>query len=100
MTLTPPARWLDKLFVRIIHVVGPSSSSSFPMNLATKSTKAWALITALGRYSMSNSLSSIAHKTIRPATSVLFIALRNSLSVWTTMVCAWKYDLGFSGSRD
>ena len=65
------------------------------MNLAMKSTKAWALIVVLGRYSMSNLLSSIANKTNCPTASELFIAFPNGLSIWTTMVCAWKYDLRF-----
>ena len=46
-----------------------------------KSTKALALIVVLGRYSISNSLSSIAHKTNRLAAFGLFITLHNGLSI-------------------
>jgi len=90
-----PTRWLDELSVHKIHVAGPSSSSSFAVNSATKSTKAWALIVVLGWYSMLNSSSSIAHKIIHPAAFGIFIALCNGLSVWTIMVYAWKYGLSF-----
>ena len=74
-------RWLDKPSAHIIYDTGPSSSSSFTMNSATKSAKAWALIAFLGQYSMSNLLSSIAHKTNHPTAFRLFIALRNDLSI-------------------
>ena len=85
---TPSVCWLDKLSIHIVHGAGPLSSSSFAVNLVTKSAKAWALIVVCGWYSMSNSSSSIAHKTNRSTDSGLFIAFRNGLSVWTTMVCA------------
>ena len=80
-TLTPPVHWLNESSVHIIHVFGPSSLSSFAVNSATKSAKAWALIVIFGRYSMLNSPSSIAHKTNRPVAFRLFITLRNGLSV-------------------
>ena len=48
-----------------------------------------------GRYCMSNSLSSIAHKAILPAVSRLLMALFKGWSVKTMMVWAWKYDLSF-----
>ena len=42
---------------------------------------------------MSNSLNSIAYNAICPAASGLLIALRRGLSIRTTTVWAWKYDL-------
>ena len=42
---------------------------------------------------MSNSLNSIAYKTSHPAASKLSIVFWKGLSVWTTVVCAWKYGL-------
>ena len=48
-----------------------------------------------GRYYTSNSLSSIAHKAILPATSRLLIALFKGWSIRTTIVWAWKYGLSF-----
>ena len=89
-TSAPPACWLNELSVHIIHVIGFFLSSSPVVNSAMKSTKACALIVVLGRYWTSNSLSSIAHRTSHPAPS-----FDNSLFVWTTMVCAWMYDLSF-----
>ena len=87
-TLIPLACWLDKPSVHTIHVVGSSSLSSFAVNSATKSAKAWALIAVLGWYRMSNSLRSITYKTNCLAASRLFIALHNGLFISTTMVCA------------
>ena len=47
------------------------------VNSVMKSARAWALIACLGRYSISNSLNSMAHWISRPATSGLLIALQN-----------------------
>ena len=86
-TPAPLAHWLDELSVHIVHAISFSSLSSPVMNSTMKSTKACALIMVLGRYWTSNSLSLIAHKTSRRATSELFIVFHNGLSIWTTMVC-------------
>ena len=94
-TLTSLAHWLDEPSIYIIHTIGSISSSSFVVNSTMKSAKACALITVLGRYWMSNSSSSIAHRTNRLVAFTLFIVFHSGLFVWTTMVCAWKYGLSF-----
>ena len=94
-TLAPLAHWLDEAFVHIIHTVGLSSSFSFVVNSTMKSAKAYALIAVLGQYYTLNSPSSIAHKTSRPIATRLLIAFCSGFFVWTTMVCAWKYDPSF-----
>ena len=48
-----------------------------------------------GRYRISNSLSSIAHKAILLAALGLLMALFKGWSVKTMIVWAWKYDLSF-----
>ena len=58
-----------------------------------KLASVWALIAVLEWYYMSNSLSFIAHKMSRLATSRLFMIFRRGLSVWNTIVYAWKYVL-------
>ena len=58
-----------------------------------KSTKAYALMAVLGWYSMSNWLSSIAHWTILPAASSLFMDFLIGWSVITRMGFASKYCL-------
>ena len=88
-------RWLDNPSVHTIHVVGSSSSTPHVMNSTTKSATACALIPVRGQYWTSNSPSSTTHRTSHPAASRLFIAFYSNLSVWTTMVCAWKYGLSF-----
>ena len=75
-------RWLDEPFVHIIHVASLSSSSSFAINSAMKSAKAGSLIAILGQYQMSNSLSSIAHRTSRP--------LPLDCSLLSIMVCLFE----------
>ena len=57
-----------------------------------KFAKAYALITVLGWYSMSNWLSSIAHWTILPTASGLFINFLIGWSVITKIGFTWKYD--------
>ena len=94
-TLAPSAHWLNELSVHIIHVVGLSSSSSFVVNSAMKSTKTCALIAVLGLYWTLNSPSFIAYRISYPTAFGLFIAFRSGLFIWTTMVCAWKYNLSF-----
>ena len=56
-----------------------------------KSTRAYALMAILGWYLMSNWLSLIAHWTILPATSGLFMDFLIGWSVITKMGFAWKY---------
>ena len=62
-TLTPGLFWANELSVWIVHhsasLVGLSSSGK--VNSAMKSAKACALMAVMGRYSISNWLSSIAH---------------------------------------
>ena len=58
-----------------------------------KSAKACALIAVLGRYSISNWLSSIAHWIILPVTSGLFMDFFIGWSVITRIWLAWKYCL-------
>ena len=52
-------------------------------------------IAVRGQYCISNSLSSIAQRAIRPAASGLLMTLFRGCSVKTMMVWAWKYDLSF-----
>ena len=72
-TPIPPAHLLDNLFVWTLQGVTPQLSISLVVNSTMKSTKAWDLIMILGQYCMSNSLSSIAHKTNCPAAFELSI---------------------------
>ena len=80
-TPIPTTCLLDDPFVLTNHGATPQPLSSFVVNLATKSTKAWSLIAILVYYCTSNSLSSIAYRANCPATFGLFIALCKGLSV-------------------
>ena len=60
------------------------------VNSGMKSTNARALIVVLGWYSMSNWLSLIAHWTILPAASGLFIDFLMGWSIITKIRFAWK----------
>ena len=58
-----------------------------------KSAKAYALMAVLGRYSISNWLSSIAHWIILPVALGLFMDFFIGWSVITRIGLAWKYCL-------
>ena len=78
----PPPFWVDDPSVFIVQ-----RFSMLPgvVNYAMKLANACAFIAILGRYFMSNWLSSIAHCTIRPAASGLFIAFLMGWSIITMM---------------
>ena len=97
-TVAPPARWLDEQFIHIIHAINFFSFSFPVVNSAIKSAKAYALITVLGRYWTLDTLSSIAQRNSCAAAFGLFIVFRSGLSVWTIMVCSWKYGLSFQAA--
>ena len=81
-TLALSTRWLDELFVHIIHAIS-FSSSSFPIvNSTMKSAKVCALIVVLGRCWTSNSSSLIAHRSSHSDASKLFIVFHSYLSIW------------------
>ena len=69
--------------------------ASTRVNSAMKSAITCPFIAVHDQYCMSNSLNSTTHNAIRPAASGLPITLCRGLSVRTTTVCAWKYDLSF-----
>ena len=63
-TPTPLAPLTDDLSMLTSHFSSDFSgdgSSLVALNLAMKSARAWALMACLGRYSISNSLNSMAH---------------------------------------
>ena len=80
------------------HRVALQPSSSFVVNLTTKLARAWALSVVLGQYCTSNSFSSIVYRTNCLAASGLFFALSRGLSVWTIMMCAWKYGISLQAA--
>ena len=90
-TRTPPFFWAVKPSVCIVHrSVSSGRLSSFGrVNSAMKSAKAYALIAVLGWYSMSNWLSSIAHWTILPVASGLFMDFLMGWFVITKVGFAW-----------
>ena len=94
-TLTPSLFYVDEPSVCIVHrsISLVRLSSSGRVNSAMKSTKAYALMVVLRWYSISNWLSSIAHWTILPAASGLFMDFLMGWSVITEMGFAWKYSL-------
>ena len=81
-TPTPPACLVDDLSVWILH--GWNSPTPWPsmfVNFAVNSAITCHFMAMRGLFYTSNSLNSIAHSTIRPATSGLFIALCIGLSI-------------------
>ena len=95
-TPTPPACLFEDPFVWMLHygtsfAPWPFTRVNFEMKLATPCL----FLAVRNRYCMSNSLNSIAHNAICPVALGLLMALRRGLSVKTTTVCAWKYNLSF-----
>ena len=91
-TLTSPIFYSDDPYVWIVHRVDVSCtfSSSDKVISTIKLANTWAFIIVRGLYSMSNWLSLIAHYTIHPTTSGLFIAFLIGWSVITKIWFAWK----------
>ena len=93
ITLIPPAYNVDEPSTLMTHFRTSSTSSSslwLGLNSAMKSANTYALITFLGWYLTSNSLSFMAHWISCPATSNLFIPFFNGWSIKTLMTWAWK----------
>ena len=75
----------------IFSALWPSTIVNFAIKLATTCP----FMVVHSQYYISNSFNSTTHNAIRPAASKLLITLRKGLSIRTTIVCAWKYNLSF-----
>ena len=93
----PPLFCVDDPSVCIVHSIGSFwfSLCLSMVNFVMKSASAWTFMVALGLYLMLNWLSSMAHYTIRPTTSGLFITFLMGLFDIKMMGFAWKYGRSF-----
>ena len=98
-TPTLPTCQLDNLSVRTTHGTAPQALS-FVVSSTSKSANAQALLTTLGLYCTSNSLSSIAHKTNSSGFLQIFHCLPYRFVHLNHYYMRLKLWLKFMGSRD